>query len=61
MLKRHCMFQPLNRCAVGRRYAPEFYNFIEDIDTRSRWQRIAQVKNHWFDKIAQEASSIIND
>jgi hypothetical protein len=55
------MFQPLNRCAVGRRYAPEFYNFIEDIDTRSRWQRIAQVKNHWFDKIAQEASSIIND
>tara|TARA_B110000858_G_scaffold160061_1_gene183932 strand:- start:261 stop:1328 length:1068 start_codon:yes stop_codon:yes gene_type:complete len=42
MLKRHCMFQPLNRCIVGRSYAPEFYNFIADVDTRSRWQRIAE-------------------
>ena len=42
MFKRHCMFQPLQNCIVGRSYSAEFYNFIEDIDTRSRWQRIAE-------------------
>lgn len=36
------MFQPLRKCIVGKSYAPEFYNFIEDSGTRSRWQRIAE-------------------
>lgn len=36
------MFQPLRKCIVGRSYSPEFYNFIKDSDTRSKWQRIAE-------------------
>ena len=39
--KKHCLFQPLTDCVVGRSYAPEFYEFIKDIDVRRRYEQIA--------------------
>ena len=41
MFKKHCLFQPLKNCVVGRTYAPEFYSFIKDIDVRRRYEQIA--------------------
>jgi hypothetical protein len=41
MFKKHCLFQPLKNCVIGRTYAPEFYSFIKDIDVRRRYEQIA--------------------
>lgn len=41
MFKRHCLFQPLRDVIVGRSYDPQFYDFIDDPEVRSRWQQIA--------------------
>jgi hypothetical protein len=37
----------------------EAVNAILEVDANAKY--ITQVKNHWLDKIAQEASNIIND
>lgn len=42
MFKRHCLWQPLKDCMVGRSYALEFYSFIKDKATKARWARIAK-------------------
>ena len=35
-------WDPLNVCLVGRTYPPEFYNWIQDTRTRSRFEQMAQ-------------------
>lgn len=42
MFQRNCLFQPLQNVIVGRSYHPEFYSFIKDANTRTRWQKIAE-------------------
>ena len=39
--KKHCLWQPLKDCVVGKSYAPEYYSFIKDIDVRRRYEQIA--------------------
>jgi hypothetical protein len=35
-------WDPLNVCLVGRTYPPEFYSWIKDPDTRSRFEKLAE-------------------
>jgi hypothetical protein len=35
-------WDPLQVCLVGRTYPPEFYSWIEDINTRTRFEKLAQ-------------------
>lgn len=41
MFQRNCLFQPLKNVIVGHSYLPEFYSFIKDDSTKSKWQKIA--------------------
>jgi len=35
-------WDPLQTCIVGRTYPPEFYSWIKDSDTRSRFEKLAE-------------------
>ena len=35
-------WDPLKTCIVGRTYPPEFYSWIKDVETRTRFETLAQ-------------------
>ena len=35
-------WDPLKVCVIGTSYPPEFYNWIQDANTRQRFERLAE-------------------
>jgi len=57
MFKKHSLFQPLKNCVIGRTYAPQFYEFIKDIEVRRRYEQIAYETEEDYQKLEKLLTS----